>query len=257
MHTTYGIFPVPIYCNDLGRGFTVEEMDAMEAYATDCQVGISGNNMSNSASVLDNPVLKDLKAFVEQNIAAYLAEVEAPSDNVSAYITHSFLNFIDKGQGHMRHAHFNSFISGVLYINANRDTDRIHFYREKYSYFVRAAARIERLNSIAKLPELVVARATGEHWEFINVKYGRLAATNVSTATTSVSKALAALGLISEQVVNSGFLQEVNHEEVELILNFLESPGVRIVKVLGEYGFATFGPNSQLARISNYDLTNA
>ena len=135
MHTTYGIFPVPIYCNDLGRGFTVEEMDAMKAYATDCQVGISGNNMSNSASVLDNPVLKDLKAFVEQNVAAYLAEVEAPSDDVGAYITHSFLNFIDRGQGHFRHAHFNSFISGVLYINANRDTDRIHFYREKYSYF--------------------------------------------------------------------------------------------------------------------------
>lgn len=135
MHTTYGIFPVPIYCNDLGRGFTVEEMDAIQSYSTDCQVGISGNNMSNSASVLDNPVLKDLKAFVEQNIATYLAEVEAPSDDVGAYITHSFLNFIDKGQGHFRHAHFNSFISGVLYINANRDTDRIHFYREKYSYF--------------------------------------------------------------------------------------------------------------------------
>lgn len=142
-------------------------------------------------------------------------------------------------------------------LSINENFEEAIEVREKYSYFVRAAARIERLNSIAKLPELVVARAIGEHWEFISIKYGRLAATNVSTATTSVSKALAALGLISEQVVNSGFLQEVNHEEVELILNFLESPGVRIVNVSGEYGFATFGPNSQLARISNYDLTNA
>ncbi|MFM8448413.1 MAG: DEDD exonuclease domain-containing protein, partial [Candidatus Nanopelagicaceae bacterium] len=106
--------------------------------------------------------------------------------------------------------------------------------REKYSYLVRAAARIERLNSIAKLPELVVAKALGDHWEFISVKYGRLAATNISTATTSVAKALSALELMAEQVPNSGFLQQVNHEEVELILNFLESPGVRLVKVEGE-----------------------
>ncbi|MFM8446634.1 MAG: hypothetical protein ACKN92_00475, partial [Candidatus Nanopelagicaceae bacterium] len=129
--------------------------------------------------------------------------------------------------------------------------------REKYSYLVRAAARIERLNSIAKLPELIVARAIGEHWEFVSVKYGRLAATNITTATTSVAKALSALEVMAEQVPNSGFLQQVNHEEVELILNFLESPGVRLVKVEGEYGFATFGPNSQLARIGNYELTNA
>ena len=129
--------------------------------------------------------------------------------------------------------------------------------RDKYAHLARAAARIERLNSVAKLPNLIVAKANGTHWEFISIKYGRLAASNVSTETTSVSDALAALELIAEQVPNSGFLQQVNYEEVELILNFLESPGVRIVKVEGEYGFATFGPNSQLARIGNYDLTNA
>ena len=129
--------------------------------------------------------------------------------------------------------------------------------RDKYAHLARAAARIERLNSVAKLPTLIVAKANGTHWEFISIKYGRLAASNVSTATTSVSDALSALELISEQVPNSGFLQQVNYEEVELILNFLESPGVRMVKVEGEYGFATFGPNSQLARIGNYDFTNA
>ena len=129
--------------------------------------------------------------------------------------------------------------------------------RDRYSYLLRAAARIERLHSIAKIPELIVAKPLGDQWEFASIKYGRLAATNISTPTTSVSAAIETLEIIAEKVPNSGFLQQVNHEEVELILNYLESEGVRLVKVEGEYSFALFGPNSQAARISNYDFAIA
>lgn len=129
--------------------------------------------------------------------------------------------------------------------------------RDRYAHLLRAASRIERLNSIAKLPELVVAKRNGEFWEFASIKYGRLAATNVSTATTSVSIALETLTLIAENVSNQGFLQQVNYEEVELILNYLESDGTRIVKVEGEYAFSTFGPSSQAARIGSYDFAIA
>ena len=45
--------------------------------------------------------------------------------------------------------------------------------RDKYAHLNRAASRIERLNSIAKLPELVVAKPIGEHWEFASIKFGR------------------------------------------------------------------------------------
>lgn len=129
--------------------------------------------------------------------------------------------------------------------------------RDRYSYLLRAAARIERLNSIAKIPELIVAKPAGDYWEFVSIKYGRLAATNISTPTTSAASAIESLELIAEQVQNNGFLQQVNYEEVELILNYLESEGVRLVKVEGEYSYALFGPNSQAARISNYDFAIA
>ena len=129
--------------------------------------------------------------------------------------------------------------------------------RDKYAHFNRAASRIERLNSIAKLPELIVARPSGEHWEFVSIKYGRLAATNVSTPTTSVAAALDALQIMAEQVADSGFLQQVNHEEVELILNYLTEPGLRLVKVEGEYAFATFGPTSQSFRTGSYEFASA
>jgi DNA polymerase-3 subunit epsilon len=129
--------------------------------------------------------------------------------------------------------------------------------RDRYAHLLRAASRIERLNSIAKLPELVVAKPNGEYWEFASIKFGRLAATNISSPTTSVASALDALYLLAENVSNEGFLQQVNHEEVELILNYLESDGVRIVRVEGEYTFPAFGPNSQRARIGNYDFAIA
>ena len=133
--------------------------------------------------------------------------------------------------------------------------------RDRYSHLLRAASRIERLNSLAKIPEMIVAKAIGEHWEFISIKYGRLAASNVSNATTSVSSALAALEIVAEQVSNEGFLQQVNYEEVELILNYLENSsegnGPRLVKVIGEYSMPTYGPNSQNAKISNYESTIA
>ena len=129
--------------------------------------------------------------------------------------------------------------------------------RDRYSYLLRAASRIERLNSLAKLPLLIVAKPNGEHWEFAAIKYGRLAATNVSNATTSVNSALSALEIVAENVSDEGFLQQVNYEEVELILNYIDSEGIRMVKVDGEYSYATFGPNSQSVKIGNYDLTIA
>ena len=129
--------------------------------------------------------------------------------------------------------------------------------RDRYAHLLRSASRIERLNSIAQLPELVVAKRIGEHWEFASIKYGRLAATNVSTPTTSVASALDALQLIAENVPNQGFLQQVNYEEVELVLNYLESDGIRIVKVEGQYAFPAFGPSSQAARIGAYDFAIA
>ncbi len=129
--------------------------------------------------------------------------------------------------------------------------------RDRFAHLLRAASRIERLNSIATLPEIIVAKPIGEFWEFASIKFGRLAATNVSNPTTSVSSALSALEIIAENVSSQGFLQQVNYEEVELILNYLESDGIRLVKVVGEYAFSTFGPTSQSAKINVYDFAIA
>ncbi len=129
--------------------------------------------------------------------------------------------------------------------------------RDRYAHLVRAAARTERLKSITQIPEMIVAKPAGDYWEFAIIKYGKLAATNVSSPTTSVSNALEILKLMAEQVTPDGFLQQVNHEEVGLVLNYLDSEGTRLVELQGQYAMATFGPNSQLYKVGNYDLAIA
>ena len=54
--------------------------------------------------------------------------------NVKPYITQSWLNYTRANQFHHRHEHPNSFVSGVLYINADKATDRINFYNKRHEY---------------------------------------------------------------------------------------------------------------------------
>ena len=177
------------------------------------------------------------------------------NQSVSAYseVTAKYRNLLEVD---FRELHESSSVK-MAELSINEKFEDAIEVRDRYAHLLRAASRIERLNSIAKLPELVVAKRNGEFWEFASIKYGRLAATNVSTATTSVSTALETLTLIAENVSNQGFLQQVNYEEVELILNYLDSDGTRIVKVEGEYAFPTYGPSSQAARIGSYDFAIA
>ena len=51
---------------------------------------------------------------------------------VSLRITQSWVNYTKPGQWHHKHAHPNSFVSGVLYIKANKETDCIQFFKESY-----------------------------------------------------------------------------------------------------------------------------
>jgi hypothetical protein len=48
------------------------------------------------------------------------------------YITQSWANYTKKNQYHHTHEHPNSFISGVLYINANEAHDKITMHKKSY-----------------------------------------------------------------------------------------------------------------------------
>ena len=61
----------------------------------------------------------------------YMENIICTNDDVTPYITQSWLNFINPNEFHHIHNHPNSFISGVIYIQTQPDIDKIFFEKER------------------------------------------------------------------------------------------------------------------------------
>lgn len=127
----YRIFPTSIMSNQFYREFTVEELDIINSHRSNVRKTSdipTANETSIDCNVLDNPDLSEIREFIQNTIQAYVDNIESPKDKFETYITQSLVNFTENGQEHQAHIHPNSFISGVLYIHAKQDIDRIVFY---------------------------------------------------------------------------------------------------------------------------------
>jgi uncharacterized protein (TIGR02466 family) len=120
------LFPKPVGIYKIGRKLTGEEIKFIQGQET-------RPNVSNVASI-DNFILrhqsmKKICEFIELNVADYFTTVYNPKHKVSLKITQSWCNYTEPGQHHHKHSHPNSFVSGVFYPQATKETDKIHFYR--------------------------------------------------------------------------------------------------------------------------------
>ena len=125
----HAIFPTPVGKFTLGREFTTDEAEFMLSQSTHRNMG---NTTSNDHYVLRHDTLANLAAFVQTSVDEYVKAVYAPKEAVSLRVTQSWLNYTKPGEFHHKHAHPNSFISGVLYLKAARERDKIYFYRDGY-----------------------------------------------------------------------------------------------------------------------------
>jgi uncharacterized protein (TIGR02466 family) len=125
----YSIFPTPVAKFELGRDFSAEELDFVSSQETHKNMG---NTTSNNLYVLRDDTMAKLREFTEASVNEYLQSIYAPKHDVSLRITQSWLNYTKPGEFHHKHAHPNSFISGVLYLKAARERDKIYFYRDGY-----------------------------------------------------------------------------------------------------------------------------
>ena len=126
---TYTLFPTPVAKFELGRDYSAEEMEFVGSQPTHNNMG---NTTSDERYVLRHDTMANLREFVENSVAEYLKSIYAPKNEVSMRLTQSWLNYTKPGQFHHKHAHPNSFISGVLYMKAARQRDRIYFYKDGY-----------------------------------------------------------------------------------------------------------------------------
>lgn len=124
------LFPTPIMRFHLG-----ELTEAEKAYfETACgeQVQNIGNTTSKDRTLLYAYALKGLRKKIDEALAAYVQHVIAPQKPVNMRITQSWLNVTRQGQFHHRHAHPGSLVSGVYYVEAGGEHDRIMFHRSGY-----------------------------------------------------------------------------------------------------------------------------
>jgi DNA polymerase-3 subunit epsilon len=109
--------------------------------------------------------------------------------------------------------------------------------RDRLVHLVRAAARAQRITPLANSPEIVAARPSPQGgWEVICVRFGRLAGTTVTPCGGDPRLYIEALTASAEIVIASpGPSASASAEETEKILRWLDSPGVRMVAIEGEW----------------------
>ena len=140
------LFPTPLVFTKLPRKFSDEEI----AFIQKCALNVTkntGNTTSIDRYVLDEPVMANIKSFLQFYINYFMSNIEAPYNPVEAYITQSWLNYTQPGEFHHKHEHPNSYLSGVFYINADPDKDKIYFYKSGYKRINLPTEQFNQFNS--------------------------------------------------------------------------------------------------------------
>ena len=122
-------------------------------------------------------------------------------------------------------------------------------HRDRLAAFVRAASRTQRLTALTRCPEVVAARREDDgRWAVHVIRHGRLAAAGVIPAGADAHGYVDTLRLSAETVLAApGPVPAASAEETEKILRWLESPGIRLVDVDGEWSCPVAGATRHLA----------
>ena len=126
---THNLFPTAVTYFDFGSKLTDLELKFITEQETRNN---DGNTTSINNNLFESAELAEIARFCEESLQQYFKEVYAPKHDVIPYITQSWANYTKKGQWHHKHEHPNSFISGVFYVQAQKDIDKIYFYKNGY-----------------------------------------------------------------------------------------------------------------------------
>ena len=126
------IFPTPIYTSKLNRELSKKELSFIDKSKLNFYKN-EGNITAVDNYILNNKEFKTLKEELDLRIQDYFDKIICPANNITPYITQSWLNYTETNQYHHKHAHPNSLVSGVFYINCDDQFDKIKFFNENYN----------------------------------------------------------------------------------------------------------------------------
>lgn len=114
--------------------------------------------------------------------------------------------------------------------------------RNRLGSFIRGTARGQRIRSLTRVPHLIAALPVApSKWEFVVIRHGKLAGTAQGTSA-HYKEVIESLKLTSDVVIDNGeILPASHHEEVEVILRYLNQDGIRLVDIEGEWSLPVFG----------------
>jgi DNA polymerase-3 subunit epsilon len=120
--------------------------------------------------------------------------------------------------------------------------------RDRLAAFIRSASRTQRLRALTRCAELVAARRGDDgRWAVHVVRHGRLAAAGVIPPGAHAGEWVKELRAGAETVTpGPGPTPAATAEETEKILRWLESDGVRLVHVEGEWSSPLGGARKHL-----------
>lgn len=125
----HNLFPIPVAIYKLDRELTAKEIAFIKNQET---IANTGNKTSIDNTILKNKQLTKLRDFIESKISEYFVQVYNPKHDVSLRLTQSWVNYTNQGEFHHKHAHPNSFVSGVFYPQADKNLDKIYFYKDGF-----------------------------------------------------------------------------------------------------------------------------
>jgi uncharacterized protein (TIGR02466 family) len=142
---TYHLFPTPVMFFKYEKKLSEETLNFLK---TAEQIPNRGNKSSKDTYILNNPILKDLSLFINRSIKEYFISIHNPSDtSLKVELTQSWLNWSEPGEYHHEHYHCNSFLSGVFYVNADKNKDKICFVKNDIMLFDFSKAEHNMYNS--------------------------------------------------------------------------------------------------------------
>jgi len=132
--TLQGVFGTPIYQSNIERPYTKEELTLFENSKKHLRRNI-GNAITakdrKGTYILELEKLIGLKKDLMEHVNSYFEQVYSPKTDCSLYITQSWINHTEEKEHHHIHSHENSFVSGVLYLNADANFDSITLYNKQ------------------------------------------------------------------------------------------------------------------------------
>lgn len=128
------IFPSTVMLDSLERQFTEKE----QAFFDECLkklVNNAGNKTSENNYVLNSEPLNDLKTALTLKVNQYFQIIVNPKSECELYITQSWINYTNAGGYHHKHYHPNSYLSGIIYLDADKLQDKVYFKKPLQDFF--------------------------------------------------------------------------------------------------------------------------